>query len=205
MNDPEGIFRPLVPETSNLISVVSFHKTENKPGLASTAGVYGSGASTVYASLDNFYVFDSDYSREDGALTRIMKFDWDATKGTVDFVATTAVPGSILNQFSADEHGQDLRIATTISNSWSGNWSDRAENVLFVLQDDAGVFEYAGSLQNLALGETMRSVRYMGDRAFVTTFRTVDPLFALDLSESQNPRSVGHLTLPGFFELHATD
>ena len=103
-----------------------------------------------------------------------------------------------MNQFSADEHDGYLRIATTISNSYSGNWSNLAENTLFVLQEDEGVFEFVGSLQNLALGETMRSIRYMSERAFVTTFRDVDPLFGLDLSDPVNPRSVGHLTLPGF-------
>ena len=198
LNDPEGIVRPLLADASNLISVVSFRVTADEPGLASTSGVYGSGASTVYASLDNFYVFDGDYSREDGALTRIMKFAWEAQTGGVDFAAAGVVPGSILNQFSADERGSFLRIATTISNQSSGNWSGRPENMIFVIQDDDGVFEFAGSLKNLALDETMRSIRYMGDRAFVTTFRDVDPLFGLDLSDPTNPRSVGYLTLPGF-------
>ena len=198
LNEPEAIYRPLLPDAENLISVVSFRITEDEPGLASTSGVYGSGASTVYASLDNFYVFDYDYESEDGALTRIIKFDWDSNTGDVNMVASTRVPGSILNQFSADEHDGYLRIATTISNSYSGNWSNLAENTLFVLQEDEGVFEFVGSLQNLALGETMRSIRYMSERAFVTTFRDVDPLFGLDLSDPVNPRSVGHLTLPGF-------
>jgi uncharacterized secreted protein with C-terminal beta-propeller domain len=44
----------------------------------------------------------------------------------------------------------------------------------------------------------MRSVRFLGDRAFVTTFRTIDPLFAIDLSNPTRPESVGHITLPGF-------
>ncbi|MEM9658206.1 MAG: beta-propeller domain-containing protein, partial [Planctomycetota bacterium] len=98
----------------------------------------------------------------------------------------------------ADEHGPYLRIASTISNSYSGNWSGRSENVLFVLQDDGGVFETIGSMQNLALNETMRSIRYMGDRAFLTTARDVDPLFVIDLTDPQDPHALGHLTLPGF-------
>jgi len=198
LNEAEGIYRPLVADARDLISVVSFNVESDEPGLASTSAVYTSGASAVYASLENFYVFDRDHSTEDGSLTRIMKFDWDAATGGVEFAATTTVPGSILNQFSADEHDGYLRLATTIANSGAGNWSGRAENTLFVLADDGGVFEFVGSLQNLALNETMRSIRYMGDRAFLTTYRNVDPLFGVDLSDPTNPRAVGHLTLPGF-------
>jgi len=60
------------------------------------------------------------------------------------------------------------------------------------------VLESVGGLQNLALNESMRSIRFLGDRAFVTTFRNVDPLFAIDLSDPTRPESIGHITLPGF-------
>ena len=206
LNMPEDVYRPIVPDAMNLISVVSLDVESDDPGLADTSAVYSTGASTIYASLDNFYVFDADYSAEDGAVTRIVKFDWDPDSGGVEFVATTSVAGTILNQFSADENGDYLRIATTVSNSYSGNWTERAENTLFVLQEDGGIFEFVGSLQNLALNETMRSVRFLGDRAFVTTFRNIDPLFAIDLVEATNPRSVGHITLPGFTSyMHLVD
>lgn len=198
LNMPEDIFRPLVPDAFNLISVVSFNVEGNEPGLADTSGVYSTGASAIYASLDNFYVFDADYSAEDGALTRIVKFDWEPADGSIDFAATTTVAGSIINQFSADESGEFLRIATTAHNSYSGNWSGRDENMLFVLREDGGVMEFVGSLQNLALDETIRSVRFMGERAFITTFRTIDPLFAIDMSDPVSPNAIGHITLPGF-------
>jgi len=198
LNMPQEIHRPIVSSAMNLISVVSVNVKSEEPGLSDTSAVYGTGASTLYASLDNFYVFDRDNSSEDGALTRIVKFDWDPATGGVEFAATTTVAGTILNQFSADEYGDDLRIATTVSNRYSGNWSGKDENMLFVLQEDEGVFERVGSLQNLALDETIQSVRFLGERAFVTTFRTIDPLFAIDLSDPTDPQAVGHITLPGF-------
>jgi uncharacterized secreted protein with C-terminal beta-propeller domain len=198
LNAPEDIYEPLVENAFNLISVASFDVESDEPGLADTSAVYSTGASAIYASLDNFYVFDGDYSREDGPLTRIVKFDWEPADGGVEFAATTTVAGRILNQFSADENGPYLRIATTVANQSSGNWSGRDENMLFVLAEDDGVMEFVGSLQNLALNETMRSVRFLGDRAFITTFRNIDPLFAIDLTDPTQPESVGHITLPGF-------
>jgi uncharacterized secreted protein with C-terminal beta-propeller domain len=198
LNSPDDIYQPLVDGAANLLSVVSISVAGNEPGLAGSSAVYSTGASTIYASLDHFYVFDADWTREDGAVTRIMKFDWQPTTGGIDFDATTTVPGGILNQFSIDESGPYLRIATTASNYLSGNWTGRAENTLFVLQEDDGVFEYVGGLHNLALDESMQSVRFMGDRAFITTFRAVDPLFAIDLSDPARPESVGHITVPGY-------
>jgi hypothetical protein len=206
LNMPEDIYKPLVPNAFSLISVASFNVESDEPGVADTSGVYSTGASAIYASLENFYVFDTDYSHEDGSLTRIVKFDWEPADGGIEFAATTTVAGTILNQFSADENGEYLRIATNASNSGSGNWSARMENLLFVLQEDNGVFEFVGSLQNLALNESMRSVRFLGERAFVTTFRQIDPLFAIDLADPANPKAVGHITLPGFTSyMHLVD
>jgi hypothetical protein len=37
----------------------------------------------------------------------------------------------------------------------------------------------------------------MGDRAFIVTFRQVDPLFAVDLSDPTNPQLMGELSIPG--------
>ncbi len=197
---PEDIFKPLSENGRNLISVVSIDASNTAPGLASTAGVLTTGATTVYGSLGSLYVFEQhyDWTAEDKTTTRILKFDWNGGAGTVDFVASGDVPGYMLNQFAADEFDGHLRVATTVSNNYSGNYSGRDENTLFVLRDDAGVLEYVGSMQNLALNEQIRSVRFFGERAFLVTFRTIDPLFGVDLSDHANPRAVGHLTLPGF-------
>lgn len=206
LNTPETVYQPLTPDADTLISIVSIDAFADSPGLTDAAAVYSTGAGTIYASLDNFYVFDADSDPEDGAVTRIAKFDWDPASGGIDFTATTTVPGRIINQFSADESDDYLRIATTARNWSSGNYSRREENLLFVLSEDDGVFESVGSIQNWALDETIRSVRFLGDRAFVTTARTIDPLFALDLTDPTSPEAVGHVTLPGFTSyLHLVD
>ena len=192
------LFQPLSADDGSLVTVVSLNMSSDEPGITESTGIFTSGASKIYGSLDSLYVFDQEYTWEDGAVTRILKFDWDAAGGDVELAAQGQVAGTMLNQFSADEHEGYLRIATTISNTGSGNWSGRSENVLFVLRDDGGVLELVGGMQNLALGERIRSVRFLGERAFVTTFRDVDPLFALDLSDPAHPQSCGHVTMPGY-------
>jgi len=198
LHAPEDMFQPLSPNARSLVTVVSLDTSAHEPGVSASTGIFTSGADKIYGSLDNLYVFDQQYTSEDRAVTQFLEFNWDAETGGVELAAQGQVPGRMLNQFSADQYDGYLRIATTVSNSRSGNWSGRSENVLFVLRDDGGVFEFVGSMQNLALGERIYSVRFLGDRAFITTFRNIDPLFAVDLSDPARPESRGHVTIPGF-------
>jgi uncharacterized secreted protein with C-terminal beta-propeller domain len=46
----------------------------------------------------------------------------------------------------------------------------------------------------------------MGDRAYLVTFKKVDPFFTLDLSDPYNPKVLGELKIPGFSDyLHPFD
>ena len=48
------------------------------------------------------------------------------------------------------------------------------------------------------LGEQVYAVRFAGERAYLVTFRRIDPLFVLDLSNATDPKVAGELTVPGF-------
>ncbi|NIP67558.1 hypothetical protein GWM83_02345, partial [Candidatus Bathyarchaeota archaeon] len=63
-----------------------------------------------------------------------------------------------------------------------------------------------GRLEDLAPGEKIYSARFMGDRGYLVTFRKVDPLFVLDLSQPTNPKVLGKLKIPGYSDyLHPYD
>ena len=195
---PEDIYRSPDDETSMTI-VASINMASNEPGLSAASGVLSGGGSEIYATANSLYVFDPNRSLDDnGPTTRIMKFDWDGISGAIDFAATGKVPGNLLNQFSADEQDGLLRVTTEVSNTESGNYSGLDETGLFVLRNDQGLMEFVGSLQNLAVGHDVKSVRFFGDRGFVTTFETVDPLYGIDLSDPSAPRVMGHVSIPGF-------
>ena len=57
-----------------------------------------------------------------------------------------------------------------------------------------------GSIHNLAKDETIYSARFMGDTGYFVTYRQVDPLFSVDLSDPKNPKILGELKIPGFSE-----
>jgi hypothetical protein len=50
-------------------------------------------------------------------------------------------------------------------------------------------------------GEDIFAVRFLGDRAYVVTFRVIDPLYVIDLSRPEQPQIAGELELPGFSTL----
>lgn len=111
-----------------------------------------------------------------------------------------SVPGKVLNQFSMDEKDGYFRIATTDSNNWN---SDTDTNNMYVLNEK---LEVVGKIENLAKGEKIYSVRFMGNRAYMVTFVQTDPLFVIDLSEPTNPVVLGELKIPGYSKyLHPYD
>lgn len=71
-------------------------------------------------------------------------------------------------------------------------------NYVTALELRDGQLEIVGQSPILAPGERIFSARYVGDRAYVVTFRQVDPLFALDISDPTDIRLLGELKIPGF-------
>jgi uncharacterized secreted protein with C-terminal beta-propeller domain len=62
---------------------------------------------------------------------------------------------------------------------------------------DAELIEI-GTVNGMGRGETIQGVRFDGPRGYVVTFRQVDPLYVLDLSDPTAPELVGELKVPGY-------
>ncbi len=114
-------------------------------------------------------------------------------------IATGNVPGHLLNQWSMDEYKGYLRVATTTT----ANWRNHIGNNLYVLD---GKLRVVGKIDGLEAGERIYAVRFMGDRAYVVTYKETDPLLVLDLSDPYKPQVVGKLKIPGYSTyLHPID
>lgn len=118
----------------------------------------------------------------------------------ISYRASGEVNGHLLNQFSMDEYNGYFRIATTSGNNWGGGTS--ANNV-YILDRNLNL---TGSVEDLAEGERIYSVRFMGERAYVVTFKNVDPLFVIDVSDPEAPEVLGYLKVTGYSDyLHPLD
>jgi uncharacterized secreted protein with C-terminal beta-propeller domain len=114
--------------------------------------------------------------------------------------ATGTVPGQVLNQFSFDVHDGHLRVATTVGE----RRPVESANDVYVL--DTSDLSVEGSVTGMSPGQRVYGVRFVGEKGYVITFRQVDPLHVLDLSDPQNPEETGELKLPGFSRyLHPLD
>lgn len=162
----------------------------------------------VYASRENLYIALTNYEYvREGARdsytdysTTVYQFGLDS--GQMSFKKKGDVPGRILNQFAMDEYKDHLRIATTTGDMWRTDERTSKNNV-YILDDELAI---TGKLEGIAPGESIFAVRYMGDRGYIVTFRTVDPLFVIDLKDPANPEILGELKIPGYSDyLHPYD
>lgn len=127
-------------------------------------------------------------------------------QGNLEYQNFGEVTGQALNQFSMDENNGYFRIATTKNQTWPQFAEDDRKasyNNLYVLDKD---LKTVGSVENLAEGEQIYSVRFMQDRAYMVTFKQMDPLFVIDLKDPKAPKVLGKLKIPGFSNyLHPYD
>jgi len=166
----------------------------------------------IYASRSSLYVATPDYGEviledEEDLLyssesrTRVYRFK--LSEDEIEYQNQGLVPGNILNQFSMDESRGHFRIATT-----RDRYDDRSgsvtDNSLYVLNADS--MNTVGSVEQIAPGERIKSVRFIGNRGYMVTFKNVDPLFVIDLRDPTNPKILGKLKIPGWSDyLHPYD
>ncbi len=191
LDRPESLF------DRHVTTIATFDLASNDAGPVSQASVVSS-APQVYSTAESVYVFaerSMNTSEWDGIYslkTNVWKFDIDAETHAVERVAKGTIDGTLLNQFAADEHDGYLRVVTK-SNGWGSTGQS-----LFVLEQVERRLEVVGSLTGIAPTERLYSVRFLGERAFFVTFRKVDPLFSVDLSDPHEPKLLGELHIPGY-------
>ncbi len=194
----------------------------DKPAEGVNVSTYLGSGESIYASAQNLYVAVTRHNmlpvdvsgpiiRDSAApqKTEVKISDRETViyrfalnNGKLDYTGKGQVPGSILNQFSMDENSSFFRIATTKGDMWrEGEYTSK--NNMYVLDSDLNI---CGSLEDVAPGERIYSVRFMGDRAYMVTFKKVDPLFVIDLKDARNPKILGALKIPGYSDyLHPYD
>ena len=208
----EDLHRPESFSGFDVVSVLSFN-IEDGLTEGSGVGVLASGQ-TVYSSLNRFYVattkwVEAEISEEDfnewseSYSTDIHAFSI-STEAPAQYAASGIVQGSLLNQFSMDEHNGYLRIITTTGSPWDER--NLSESQLVVLEEQESVLMKVGQVGGLGKGESLYSARLLDDIGFAVTFRQIDPFYVLDLSDPTDPEIVGELKIPGFSTyLHPID
>ncbi len=146
--------------------------------------------------LDMVSAIKERYPNLENEIESTILYKLSVFNGVVEPMVEGSVPGSLLNQFSMDEYNSYFRVATTKNVNWSKySNSQESSNNVYMLD---GNMQIIGSLENMAPGERIYSVRFLGDKGYVVTFEQVDPLFSLDLGNPYSPTISGELKIPGF-------
>ena len=178
-------------ESSSYIVLSAYDLTNGEKPC--TNAVLG-GCDMVYASQSALFAAETKYGKTPE--TKIYKFDY--TKSGIEYKASAQFDGYLNDRFSLNFSGGYLKAAVTrdvISENKGVRTFDGTVNTLYVLNDK---MECVGKLDNLAQNETIKSARYVGNTAYVVTFRQTDPLFVIDLSDPANPKVTGELKIEGF-------
>lgn len=222
----EHWLRPEDPNGWYSTAIVTLDAADVTHMMHSTAVIASAG--TIYASQDALYLSDTSYTpggtlRE---TTNIHKFVF-SDDGEALYVGSGQVQGRLLNQYSLGEANGALRLATHVSpplilidggdgtvgvstgvdqpppdssagSAQSVDLSTVASNAVYVLKQGDGELVVSGKIEGIAPNETLYSARFLGDRGYLVTYRQIDPLFTLDLSNPDAPVIAGELKVPGF-------
>jgi uncharacterized secreted protein with C-terminal beta-propeller domain len=207
----EGVQRPLVdctdvrhPTTDSglgTLTVVTFDAAA--PSERETVAVTTSGH-LAYSSTDRLYVAtpvqqpiaESFWDRvvpepPRPATTEIHAFALEGK--TTSYAASGVVRGTVRDRWSFDEYDGNLRVATALGKNW-----ETTDNAVSVLRESGSELTVVGSVRGIGPREEIQSVRWFDDIAVVVTFRQVDPLYTVDLSNPADPTVLGELKIPGF-------
>lgn len=201
----------IMPNPTNSYITITGIDINNPSKHISSKAVLGN-SDNIYADKENIYVVGTNYNDfldNSNSKSNIIKFNID--KGKISLKATGSVKGTILNQFSMDKYNGYFRIVTTfydynrffIDDILRPSDEETTKNNLYILDEN---LNQVSSIEGLAKGERIYSVRFDGDMGYFVTFKQVDPLFVVDLSNPKEPKIKTELKIPGFSEyLHVYD
>ncbi len=189
--------------TLDTVSVVGFDAAA--PAEVDAIGLAGA-TDIAYESVDHLYLAASPswgngfdclgcigtrtLPSVQGGSTYLFDFKVDGTRAT--HVASGEVEGSIADRWAMDEADGVLRVAVTPT-SETGNF-----NSVVTLERDGQDLVELGRLDALGRNEDLKSVRWFDELAILVTFRQVDPLYAIDLTDVEKPSLIAKLKIPGF-------
>lgn len=177
-----------IPERGNQGLIISSVNVNNPSAIVDKTMILNNYVE-IYVGNESCYLYNTSYKdRKD--ITEIAKFTF--TDGIINAVDATAIDGVIYDTFAINEKNGKLRVLTTV---W--NYDGEQSNSLTLLDEQLAL---TGTLSGIAPGENIYAARYIGNIVYFITYRNMDPLFAVDISDETAPKMLGELEITGFSE-----
>lgn len=201
---PQGI-------NSTSYTVISSFSLENPDKKIDRKAIFGSDG-LLYVSSNHIYVCETLWNSAGNDITQTCIRKLAYKDGKITPIGQTRIDGYLNDSFSIDEFEGNLRIVATvepdssdgvmplignIDSAVSNKDEELSYNMLYILDENLNELS---SLKDLAPDEKVYSARFMGDTGYFVTYKQIDPLFSVDLSDPKNPKVLGELKIPGFSE-----
>ena len=218
--DPANTLLPPQPpgfRYTDLVTISRFDLT-GLDGLPKTQTFVGL-SEAVYVSLNNVFISSSRYGQSvdpgfgglsygGELLTDIHQFslaDNDLVYAGSGVVEGYLSHGGTSPSFSFSEFEGHLRVVTTSGGMWSGFGPGNHRVSVLKLADETEVLKVVGFLPNSQRpeplgkpGELLYGLRFLGERLYAVTFKSIDPLYVVDLSQPSDPMIRGQIEISGF-------
>lgn len=173
---------------SYLIDISNAYISENSIYLLDQSYKYSSSYVPIsslftWKGIIGFYTYE-DNTISSNYTTYIYKFNIQ-NDGLISYSKKVKTQGQTINQFSLDEYNGNLRVALYDNNG----------SKITIFNNN---LEKIGETDYLSKGEKMYSSRFMGNKAYLVTYKTIDPLYVIDLSVPEAPKVLGQLKIPGY-------
>jgi hypothetical protein len=177
---------------TSLTSMLTFDLSGDAP--ASLINIQ-SQRSVAYLSEQALYLAVDQVHTLHAHASAVHAFSLSPQAADVVYRGSGLVKGRVVDAASMDERQDQLRIATTTDYVYA---HPDAQNLLSVLALRDGRLQLVGQLADIVPGLDLRSVRFEGEHAFVTTFARAHSLYAFDLHDPEQPTMLGELANAGY-------
>lgn len=183
-------------ENSGGYSLSKIIVLDSDANVTSASGVLTDYTQNIYVTANSVYMYNTTWE------SRIewWNFDWIGSQKTMIYY------------FDIQSSTLDYKGGIEVSGYPNGTFSfhEKDNNLFMAFHDDAtgdnGIHTISigeeltntNTLSGLAAGESLQSVRFIEDKAYLVTFKFVDPLIAVDLSVPEAPVVLGELKVTGF-------
>ncbi|XXY52993.1 beta-propeller domain-containing protein [Sorangium sp. So ce269] len=151
---------------------------------------------SVSVTANRMYVAGIEWDGTDEGHSTIQIIDISDPGGTLVEGASVEATGQIESRWQMDEHEGVLRVISQPGLWWNNEAKPGVQTFSVASSEEITPLGYTEL--TLPRPETLRSVRFDGDRAYAITAEQTDPLFTIDLSDPEHPAQLGELEMPGW-------
>ncbi|MCG7537236.1 beta-propeller domain-containing protein [Pseudoalteromonas sp. OOF1S-7] len=166
----------------------------------------------IYMSQNNVYLYGYYYDTEETSFdeaTQTVIHQFNLAEKAVSYTVSGKVAGHLgrsNHNLRLSEHAGVLRVVTSRFTEANGmlhklyllEQQDDSLAVVAQLPNQTRTTPIGKVSDNGLVEEDIYAVRFFEEKAYIVTFRQIDPLYVVDLSDKRDPKIAGALEIPGY-------